>query len=142
MNTSYVYTGSLQTVNSGAVLNHSEATLVYSNNTFTEVGTGSYVVTITADETANYKAATATVTITVEKATVAVPHPETTVFIYNGSPITLLEVDADAPYTANGAVAEGIGMHTVTLTLKDTANYTWADAGFDGTLTFEITIEP
>ena len=37
--TEYTYTGELQTVNSGATLNHNEATLVYSDNKFTNAGT-------------------------------------------------------------------------------------------------------
>ena len=66
--THYLYTGSLQTVNSGAVLNHGETSLVYSNNTFTTVAEGNGLrVRIYAEQTANYEAAEAYVTITVEQ---------------------------------------------------------------------------
>lgn len=62
---SFTYNGRAQAL-SGAVLNHSETTLVYSPATVTAVG--SYRVTISAAETANYSKATATVTVTVSRA--------------------------------------------------------------------------
>ncbi len=66
--THYTYTGAQQTVDSGAVLNHSETQLVYSNNTFTTVAEGDGLrVRIDAAQTCNYEAGTAFVTITVER---------------------------------------------------------------------------
>ena len=135
---SYTYTGSEQAVTSGAILNHTETTLVYSDNTFTDVGTGSYTVKITAAETANYKAAEATVVISVAKATVAVPTPAVTEFTYTGAPITLFVPEDDAKYTAADTEATEVGSHTVTLTLKDTENHVWSNPDFDGCLTFSI----
>lgn len=63
--TNFTYNGRAQAVG-GAVLNHSETTLVYSPDTVTAVG--SYTVTISAAASTNYTAATATVTVTVSRA--------------------------------------------------------------------------
>ena len=63
--TNFTYNGRAQAVG-GAVLNHSERTLVYSPTTVTAVG--SYTVTISAAASTNYTAATATVTVTVSRA--------------------------------------------------------------------------
>lgn len=63
--TNFTYNGRAQAVG-GAVLNHSETTLVYSPDTVTAVG--SYKVTISAAASTNYTAATATVTVTVSRA--------------------------------------------------------------------------
>ena len=87
----YTYTGELQTV-TGAVLNHSETELVYSDNTFTTVSEGNgMVVTVSAAETENYKAASAEVKITVNKATYDMSGVifETVEFVYDGSEKTL-----------------------------------------------------
>lgn len=62
---SFTYNGRAQAL-SGAVLNHSETTLVYSPATVTAVG--SYRVTISAAETANYSKVSVTVTVTVSRA--------------------------------------------------------------------------
>ena len=62
----FVYTGKQLSVTSGATLNHGETQPVYSNNTFTAVGT--YTVKIEAPGTNNYESASATVTVTVSKA--------------------------------------------------------------------------
>ena len=62
----FVYTGKQLSVTSGATLNHGETQPVYSNNTFTAVGT--YTVKIEAPGTNNYEPASATVTVTVSKA--------------------------------------------------------------------------
>ena len=63
--TNFTYNGRAQAL-SGAVLNHSEVTLVYSPATVTAVG--SYTVKISAAASTNYTAATATVTVTVSRA--------------------------------------------------------------------------
>lgn len=67
--TNYTYNGNKQVVNSGAILNHDETTLEYKNNEFTEVGNGSYTVTILAEESYNYSAVETTVQISVKQAT-------------------------------------------------------------------------
>lgn len=63
--TNFTYNGRAQAVG-GAVLNHSETTLAYSPATVTAVG--SYRVTISAAETANYSKVSVTVTVTVSRA--------------------------------------------------------------------------
>ena len=63
--TNFTYNGRAQAVG-GAVLNHSETTLVYSPATVTAVGT--YTVDISAAETANYSKVSVTVTVTVSRA--------------------------------------------------------------------------
>lgn len=63
--TNFTYNGRAQAVG-GAVLNHSETTLAYSPATVTAVG--SYTVTISAAETANYSKVSVTVTVTVSRA--------------------------------------------------------------------------
>ena len=63
--TNFTYNGRAQAVG-GAVLNHSETTLVYSPATVTAVGT--YTVAISAAETANYSKVSVTVTVTVSRA--------------------------------------------------------------------------
>lgn len=69
VSTSYTYTGEMQTV-TGACLNHNETQLVYVSNTFVTVAEGNALtVQINAPATDNYKEASTTLTITVEKAT-------------------------------------------------------------------------
>ena len=70
--TVYTYNGSEQTVNSGATVNNTEQTVAYTNNKFTTVAEGNGLkVTVSVAESANYLAASATVTITVNKATLS-----------------------------------------------------------------------
>lgn len=69
--TEYVYNGGEQIVHSGATLSHTETELGYFDNVFTEVGTGSYTVTIRAAQTDNYLLAEEKVIIRVEKATLS-----------------------------------------------------------------------
>lgn len=66
--TQYTYTGYRQIVNEGAILNHEEAKLTYTDNVFTVVGTGVYTVTISVAQTANYESASEKVIISVDKA--------------------------------------------------------------------------
>lgn len=65
----YVYNGAEQVVDKGAKLSHEETELVYSDNVFTEVGTGCYTVTIRAAQTDNFLTTENKVVIYVEKAT-------------------------------------------------------------------------
>lgn len=73
VNLSYTYDGYMQTV-SGATIEQIAtpevpvATIKYSNNTFTNVGTGSQTVTIYTDATQNYLAGNTTVDITISPA--------------------------------------------------------------------------
>ena len=134
--TSYVYTGALQTIDSGATLNHNETTLKYSNNTFTTVSEGNVLqVVISAAETTNYKAASEIVTITVAKATVAVPEAKTGL-VYTGDELT--GVEANDLYTVSNGSATNANDYTATVTLKDADNYQWSDEAFDGQIAWKI----
>ena len=65
----YIYTGALQTINSGATLNHAETYLTYANNTFTTVSEGNgLTVLISAAQTNNYESAQKMIEIFVFKA--------------------------------------------------------------------------
>ena len=141
MTKTYTYTGALQTIED-AELNHTETTLQYSNNTFTDVPVdGKLLVTIYAAETNNYKSATATVTITVNKADMTIgvtigswtygetaesPVPTYSTgtmpdggyleYLYTGT------MNGDRPYSSSAAPTEA-GEYTVTVTLKGMTNY-------------------
>ncbi len=68
----YVYNGSLQVINSGAVLNNNEQTLQYLNNSFTTVKQGNNMpVTLYAAESDNYTYSIKTFTISVSKARIS-----------------------------------------------------------------------
>ncbi len=100
----YTFTGAQQTVTKGAVLNHSETTLVYADNVFTEVSDGNgKQITVSAGATRNYKATSTTFTITVNKADYTVSDPTQTTFTYNGSAqgngITVSGVSGDESFT-------------------------------------------
>ena len=135
--TEYTYTGEKQTVSSGATLNHDEVELVYSNNSFTTVAEGNgKVVTITAEETDNYKAAEATVTLKVNKAETVIDVSDVqTEYTYTGEKqtvstgATLNHGEAELVYSNNSfsTVAEGNGLK-VKITAEETDNYTAAEA--------------
>ncbi len=65
--TSYTYTGEEQSVITGATINHSESSVVYSDNTFTNADT--YTVAISVSESTNYNGASTTVEVSVAQAT-------------------------------------------------------------------------
>ena len=141
MQTVCTYDGTEQTIE-GATLNHNETTLVYSNNTFTDVPVdGKLLVTIYAPETTNYKSATATVTITINKADMTIgvtigswtygetaesPVPTYSTgtmpkggyleYLYEGT------MNGDRPYSSSAVPTEA-GEYTVTVTLKGMTNY-------------------
>lgn len=127
--TEYTYTGSLQTVNSGAELNHNEAELEYSNNTFTTVAEGNGMeVMISVDESTNYKAASVTVTIIVNKMTVEKPVAESGL-VYDGTEKT--GVVGGDHYTVINGVATDADDYTATVQLKDADNTSWTDGTTD-----------
>ncbi len=141
--TSFTYTGRTQSVSSGATLNHGETTLVYTDNTFTDAG--SYVVIISAAETANYNAAAVAVTVTVSKAAldleVAIdgwtygeeanapvitytglePSAPTIAYLYRGT------TNGGEAYESSAAPTEA-GEYTVTVTLTGMHNFADATA--------------
>ena len=79
------------------------------------------------------------VNIVIMKATVARPAtPQTTVFTYDGTEKTV-EIAAGEHYTVTGNTATNAGSYTATVTLVDTANYTWGDGSTeDVTISWEI----
>jgi hypothetical protein len=128
--TTYTYTGSLQTVNSGATVNNTEQTIKYSNNTFTTVAQGNgKVVTISVAASTNYNAASKTVTLTVNKASYnmsGVRWNYTSAFTYDGSAKTItltgLPSGVTPNYSNNSKTNAGTYSASVTFSY-DTANY-------------------
>lgn len=138
--THYTYTGMLQTVNSGAVLNHGETSLVYSNNTFTTVAEGDGLrVRIYAEQTANYEAAEAYVTIAVAQSGFSfsvtiqdwVYGEEANDYVLSaganpgGGRVTVLytgTTNAGEAYSSSVAPTEA-GEYTITVTIAATGNY-------------------
>ena len=130
--TQYTYTGFLQTVESGATINNTEQTIVYSNNTFTTVaeGNGKEVV-VSVSESANYLSAQATVTIIVNKAdpvldVSGIP----TEYVYNRQLQTVTGATIDneeqtIEYSSNTftTVAEGNALRVVRVSVASSANY-------------------
>ena len=118
----YTYTGELQTV-TGATLNHDEAILEYSNNTFTTVAEGNGMeVVISVADTANYNGTGTTVQITVNKATPAVT---ASVEIPEGGLFTSSEMPVITTNFGETSVIEGVIAWNTT-ELKEGANeYAW-----------------
>ena len=144
--TSYTYTGDLQTVNTGAKLNHSEAAPVYTNNTFTTVKEGDgLVVTITVPETANYLPAEATVTLKVTRAKApTIEWPEVGPITY-GEPLSKIELkggssDLGTFVWEDGSEIPGAGVPTRKLifTPSDTENYDWPEMQFSKDITLQV----
>ena len=134
----YTYNGEIQTV-TGAKLNHNEAELVYANNTFRTVSEGNgRIVEISVPASENYNAATVSVTITVEKATVEVPVPEKVEFDLSGEEIVFMTDDVNGLYTVSGGKGTDPGEYTAVLELVDASNYQWSDPSFDGNISWEI----
>ena len=130
--TDYTYNGALQTVNNGATVNNSEQSIVYTNNTFTTVAEGNGLeVSITVAESTNYLAASATVTLTVNKAT---PNLDVTGvqtnYVYTGalqtidSGATVDNAEQTVFYSNNTftTVIQGNGME-VKISVAESANY-------------------
>ncbi len=128
--TTYTYTGSLQTINSGATVNNTEQTITYSNNTFTTVAQGNgKVVTISVAASTNYNAVSKTVTLTVNKASYnmsGVRWNYTSAFTYDGSAKTItltgLPSGVTPNYSNNSKTNAGTYSASVTFSY-DTANY-------------------
>lgn len=91
---------------------------------------GEYTLTVTVAETQNYNGGKAECTFTVEKATAEVP--EIADKIYTGGHLDsgLSETDLYTVEEDNGGTEQG--EYTVTLKLKDAANYKWASGDEDG----------
>ena len=127
--TVYTYTGEEQTV-TGAVLNHGETELVYSENSFVTVAEGNgMVVTVSAAETENYTAVSVDIVITVNKADydmsgVIFADVE---FVYDGTEKTLTlggELPDGVTYSLSENIRTEAGVTVVTATfIGDGENY-------------------
>ena len=138
MQKSFTYNGRAQAL-SGAVLNHSEATLTYSPATVTAVG--SYTVTISAAESKNYNEATATVTVTVSRASAGFSvriddwtYGETpsryTISGGSGGSVTVTysgTTNAGVKYSSSKAPTEA-GEYTITVVMSASGNYSGGTA--------------
>ncbi len=124
--TVYSYTGSEQTYK------------IPANDAYTVTGNkltdaGSSTVTVSLVDTDNYEwsdssTAARTYTFTVNKAKVTAPAADTTVYTYNGAAQTY-KIAANSAYTVTGNVQTNANEtgYTVTVALKNTANYQWND---------------
>ena len=95
-------------------------------------------VSLTGTDAANYKLAAdsqTSATATIEKAPVAVPTAKTGL-VYNTK--AQIGVEATADYTVVGGSATNADDYIATATLKDAANYKWADDAFNGTVAWSI----
>lgn len=76
--------------------------------------------------------------LTIGEQAVTIPAPDDTEFTYNGAEQTYAIADSNL-YTVSGNVQKDAGTYTVTVALKDKANYTWSDDTMDDkTYTFII----
>ncbi len=114
----FAYNGSVKNV--VASLNHSETSLTYSpQQGYTNVGT--YPITISAIETANYLAVTKTISLVIDKGNFSGVTLNNGTFTYNGSPHSLA-IGGTSPagttvtYGNNGKVNAGTYLVTATLT--------------------------
>lgn len=78
--------------------------------------------------------------LTIGEQTVTIPAADTTEFIYNGAEQTYAIAESEL-YTVEGNVQKDAGTYTVTVALKDKANYTWSDGTTDDR-TYTFTISP
>ncbi len=143
MTSSYTYSGEPFAVNSGAVLNHSEAELSYSLESVTEPGT--YTVTVSAPETDNYLAASADVEITVNKAQapeIIWPTASSITYGQSLSESTLTEGSAEygtfAWAEASTRPEAGTSSYEVIFTPSDTENYDWSEAEYRSEISVEV----
>ncbi|MBO5867083.1 MAG: hypothetical protein J6Q55_03430, partial [Clostridia bacterium] len=112
-------------------------TVAYTGNGQTEAG--EYTITATFTGDVNYNAIpTQTAKLVIEKAQVTKPVADTTVFVYNSQAQTYTIATSNL-YTVSGNVETLAGSYTVTVALKDKANYEWTD-GSTTDLTFNFVI--
>ena len=104
------------------------------------VNAGTYWVVAYVNATADYTGLFAAKQFTISKAPIDVPTASGTKYFYTGNSQTYLPEGfrADTMYIS-GNVQTGAGRYTVTVTLRDTRNYEWAD-GSSGGLEFTFTI--
>ncbi|MGM0934062.1 MAG: MBG domain-containing protein [Bacteroidota bacterium] len=113
----FTYDGTFKNV--GATLNHSETELTYTPQQG-YIDAGTYKVTISAEETDNYLAASKEVSLVVEKAEIRGVTFEDETFIYDGTEhsifVTGLPEGATVAYSNNGQT--NAGTYTVTATVS------------------------
>lgn len=128
----YIYNGNKQTINSGATINNDEQTLVYTNNSFTEVLEGNgKEITVYALATENYNYVSETFTINVEKATIDTSkwgwyYPND--FTYTGTVQTVRIINHNPTLVTpvyTGATQTNVGTYTasVRFDLNEPENY-------------------
>lgn len=106
----------------------------------TYAGTYDITVTITNDNFCFAGGETDMVVgkLTIGEQAVEIPIADDTEFVYNGAEQTYAIADSNL-YTVSGNVQKDAGTYTVTVALKDKANYTWSDDTTDDkTYTFII----
>lgn len=118
-------------------LNGDDETLTLSN----VADSGSYTVKVTATSgDGQQTTAEASITVSITPAPVEIPDPSTTKFIYNGQEQTYPIAD-NTLYTVTGNQQTNAGDYTVTVSLNDKDNYTWADGNAEDR-TYPFTISP
>lgn len=110
----------------------------------TEAGTYDITVTITNDNFcfADGKDSMVVGKLTIGEQAVEIPAADDTAFTYNGAEQTYAIAESEL-YTVSGNVQKDAGTYTVTVALKDKANYVWPDGTtVDRTYTFTISPKP
>lgn len=105
---------------------------------------GTYYVVAVIDGTNLYDGAeSAPVYFTIERALVEKPEADESEFVYTGTALTYNVAESEF-YTVDGNVQTDAGSYSVTVALKDTRNYVWAQGGVSTgetkalTLSFDI----
>ncbi len=142
--TTYTYDGTSKEIEVPGVPTGVSATVTYYSDAehttpvseCKKAGTYYVVVTLTSSDT-NYNAVDVTknVTLTINKAKVEVPTAKDGLK-YTGT--ELVGVEENELYTVTDGSATNAGKYTAKVTLKDTTNYEWANAEFNGEVEFEI----
>lgn len=110
-----------------------------------QTNAGEYKVTIELADAANYKWEAADNSealkydFVIAKAKVAKPTADTTEFTYDGSEKTYTLAESDKYTVSKNTTQKNAGTYTLTVSLKDTANYQWADGSTEA-LTYTFTI--
>lgn len=116
-----------------------EVTYLYTGTDYSDAvaptKAGTYTLTTTVAETANYQGDSASCGFTIEKKVVTVPTIEDKV--YTGEPLVADVSDTDEYEVVQNNGGSAVATYDVVIRLKDAANYKWSD----GTETAEITLE-
>lgn len=112
----------------------------YAANEAAPTAAGNYKVTATFAATDSYKECTATENFTIAPQPVTKPTADLTSFVYTGSEQTYTLTENTLYYTITGNKRTNAGEQTVTVALKDKANYVWATSNDTTDLTFTFTI--